>query len=172
MLEFLEQVWAVSLTIEHHRKAWLLGVGVHPPLLLGADRGILLHPRNHILAQSLHQSMVDFLVEINEGLPIHRIDPVIHRGAQIQLLPGHIMPRQLRLFPFIDAHMSVHIEHRFDRRPQPHPWFGQFRVPTHGTARFFAQQLQLGAQGSHLRYAIQSQQIPPLARRSKAQPLH
>ena len=78
LLQFLKQVGTVALAIEDYREARLQRIGFHPPLLFGAHRSVGLDPRNHILAQRLHQPVVDLLVDINERLPIHGVDPVIH----------------------------------------------------------------------------------------------
>ena len=141
LLQLLKQIRTVSFTIKYHREPRLQRIGIHFALMFRADWGIGLHPRNHILAQRLHQPVVDLLINVKKGLAVDSIHPIVHRRAQVQLLPWNIVSRQLCFLAVIDANVAVHIEHRFGFRPQAHPFLRQFRVPSHCQARFSTQDL-------------------------------
>ncbi len=126
-------------------------------------------PRRQIVLQRLHQSVIDLLVDVKERFPVHRIDPVVHCRSQIQLLPRHVMTRQLSHLTVIDTNVSIDIEHRLRFGQQPDPFLEQFCVPLRRHTGFLAQDLQLGAQRAHLRYPIQPQHIAPLSWRLVAQ---
>jgi hypothetical protein len=97
-LQFPKQVRAVPFPAEDHREARHPWVGGHALFPLHRRRDVGLQPWQHLSAHGLHQTVIDSLMEIAARFAVQRIHPVVHRGAQVEPLAWHRVPRQLAQF--------------------------------------------------------------------------
>ena len=123
-----------------------------------------------LLLDDLDQPRVDHLIDDEEGLPVHGVDPVVGGGAQAQPLAGHVVAREPGLAAVVDAHMPVDVEHTSLLRGGGHPALAQRRTPL-PRGILLGQELDLRAQGAHLRDPIQPQQLAPFSGGTVAQRL-
>jgi hypothetical protein len=140
---------------------------------LGAvlGRDIVLQAGHDLAFDDFDQTRINRLVDPEERLAIHRVDPVVGRGSQAQPLPCHLVPWQAGLLSVINPDVPVDVEDARLFWCRLHPAPTQPGAPSLGLA-IGRQKVNLGAQSAHLRDTIQAQQFPPLARRTVAQGLH
>ena len=161
------QVRAVALAVEHQRETVPEGV-VGQRLRIRLAGHVLQQARQDVLFENLDQARVGRHVDGEERLAVHRVDPVVHRRPQAQLLPRHVMAGELGLVAVVDPHMAVDVEDAGLFRGRRHPLAAQFGAPFHRLAAL-GEQADLLPQGAHLRRPVQPEQLAPLAGGAMAQ---
>ena len=159
-LHALEEIRRVAFAIEYDGEAMLQRI-VRGWLTQQLARQTLLQARDDLLLDDRNQPRIDRLIDDEEGLPVHGVDPVVGGRPQTQALAGDTVAWQLALVAVVDTHMPVDVEHTRLLRSGGHPALAQRRVPLR-RAIVLGQQLNLGAQGAHLRDPIQPQELAPL----------